>query len=174
MGLLALVALSGCAPDLTPSWAYDPIWLEPAGEGGAFGFQTWELFGPRWDEKRDDRHYVCAVVVAVQGVAIPCDAQEGCEHAWEVTPAILETDCAPPTADDPLFTSLQRLALGSEATGEVPHPGQTSTGWADYGGGWEVHGYAYPEALDHELPAGSFDEGEPYLLLPTKAFPYPP
>jgi hypothetical protein len=143
--MLALLLACG-APDLTPAWAYDPIWLEPAGGADAHAFQTWQLYGPEWADDPDEKHYVCAIVVEHAGVAVPCDAEEGCEHAWTMTGAVLETDCADPSiTEDPLFVSLGRLALGGPATGEdVPWPGATSVAYADYGNGWEVHGDAYP------------------------------
>ncbi len=172
--MLALL-LAGCAPDLTPTWAFDPIWAEPLPGDATYGFQTWELFGPRWDRKRSERHYVCAVVVELAGAPVPCDAEPDCELAWEVTPELVESDCSQEIADDPLFVSLQRLAIGGPALGEgAPWPGSSLTGWADYGAGWEIHGHAYPEALDRAQPAGTWSDGEPHLFVPTKAFPWPP
>lgn len=170
-----IVLLAACAPDLTPAWAWDPIWLEPS-EAGVHGFQTWQLYGPKWAEDPDEKFYACAVVVELDGAATACDAEEGCEHAWDVTGALLETDCPDPAlADDPLFVSLARLALGGPATGEdVPFPGATSVGWADYGNGWEVHGDAYPAALEHGgTEATAWDGVAPFQLVPAAAFPAP-
>jgi hypothetical protein len=167
--------LAACAPDLTPSWVFDPLWTQQDGIDGLYGFQTWEVFGPKWDRKHSDRHYVCAVVVELVGEATDCDAEPECTHAWTLESTLVESDCDPTMVQDPLFVSLERVALGAPATGEVPYPGETATGWADYGNGWEVHGEAYPDALDHgETAVGTFDDGEPYSWLPTQAFTWPP
>lgn len=172
---LLLFLTVGCSTDLTPSWAFDPIWIEPALAGGVHGFQTWQVYGPKWPKKYDDRHYVCSVVTEISGDPITCDAEPGCTFAWELAAAVLETDCSDPTlAEDPLFVSLARVALGGAAAGEdVPWPGFTSVGWADYGNSWEVHGDAYPEALDlgGTVAGGDWDEIQPFLMVPTQSWP---
>ncbi|MEQ1570196.1 MAG: hypothetical protein ABMA64_31470 [Myxococcota bacterium] len=169
--------LVGCAPDLTPAWAYDPIWLEPSGDG-VHGFQSWEVFGPKWPASYNDRHYVCAVVVELDGVPTECDAEPACAVAWEVTPTLAQSDCGEAgLGDDPLFASLGKLALGGAATGEeIGWPGKTSVGWADYGNGWEIHGEAYPEVLDlgGAADSGEWDGVEPFLFVPQSAFPVTP
>jgi hypothetical protein len=154
-------------------WAFDPVSVLPDGEA-ITGVHTWQLYGARWERSNDDRHYVCAVLVQIDGEPVACDAEDGCEHAWSVTPTLLESDCAAGVWEDPLFVSLQRLALGGVAPGAVPYPGQTLTSYADYGGGWEVHGHAYPEALDQGQPAAEgWDGSQAFLWLPTLAFPLP-
>ncbi|HHO53419.1 MAG TPA: hypothetical protein ENK18_21750 [Deltaproteobacteria bacterium] len=176
MILLPVLLLSGCSIDLTPTWAFDPIWLEPGPDGTAHGFQTWEMFGPDWARQNNEKFYLCVVVVELWGEPGECDAEPDCDEAWSLTREFLETDCIGLVPkDDPLFTSLQRIGLGSVAPGDdVLYPGFTLTGWADYGNGWEVHGEAYPDALDFGVPsAGSFSEGETFTFVPTKAFPYP-
>ncbi|MCB9688764.1 MAG: hypothetical protein H6735_27235 [Alphaproteobacteria bacterium] len=161
----------GCAPDLTPTWAWDPIWLEPTEDGGAHGFETWQIHGPKWQRNGKDRYYVCGVVVALDGPAVDCDI-EGCVVAFELTPTPVETDCPGTLADDPLFLSLHRLAIGAPAAGEVPWPGFTSETYADYGSGWEVYGQSWTEALDHG-GAGQlgWNGTDPYQLVPDAAFP---
>lgn len=164
----------GCSTDLTPTSAFDPIWIEPAPDDTVHGFQTWQIYGPKWEKKYDDRHYVCSVVTEIAGAPVPCDAEPGCTWAWELTSTVLESDCVDPAlAEDPLFESLLRVALGGPALAEdVPWPGFTSVGWVDYGNGWEIHGDAYPEALDlgGTLPDGEWDQVQPFLLVPTKSF----
>jgi hypothetical protein len=166
--------LAGCRPDLTPTYAYDPIWLEPAEEGGMHGFQTWQIYGPDWPDRYSDRHYVCSVLVELVGLPTECDAEE-CAFAWQTTPELRETDCEPTSlADGPLFLSLQRVALGGPAPGpDVPWPELTSVGWTDYGNGWEIHGDAYPAALDDggDADTPEWDEQQPFLMVPAQSFP---
>lgn len=178
-----LLLLAACRPDLTPSYAFDPIWIAPeagADEPGSIhGFQTWQVYGPDWPRRYADKHYTCSVVVELWGVPTACDADETCNFAWETAPEVRQTDCEPAQlAERELFLSLRKVALGGEAKGTaeglaVPWPGVTSTGWADYGNGWEIHGYAYPEALDAglEVKSGEWDEEQPFLLVPTQSFP---
>lgn len=167
----------GCSTDLTPSWAFDPIWIEPAPNDGVHGFQTWQIYGPKWPKNYADRHYVCSVVTELEGVPTACDADPDCAWAWEITPSVLETDCAEPGyAEDALFVSLERLALGGPSVEkDTPWPGFTSVGWADYGNAWEIHGEAYPEALDlgGALTDGEWDRLQPFLMVPDKSFPSP-
>jgi hypothetical protein len=173
-----LIALAACTPDLTPAWAFDPIWIEPMTGDAVHGFQTWEIYGPKWPSSYSDRHYVCSVVVEIEGAPIPCDAEEGCTWAWDITAALVESDCADAElAEDGLFVSLDRLALGGPSTSEdAPWPQHTSVGWADYGNGWEVHGSAYPEALDlgAQVESGEWDGVQPFLLVPESAFSLAP
>lgn len=173
--MISALLLAGCSPDLTPSYAFDPIWIEPtAEEGGIEGFHTWQIYGPRWPKHYSERHYVCSVLVGISGVETECDAEE-CTIGWEITASVLESDCAPKSfAEDPFFVSLLRLGLGGEATGpDVPWPGSTSIGWADYGNGWEVHGDAYPDALDTEGTADdpTWNDEQPFSMVPTQSFP---
>lgn len=178
MSLLLPLLFACKGPDTVPAWAWDPIWLEPL-DGGAHGFQTWQLYGERWADGYDDKHYVCAVVVELYGAPVTCDAEPECTTAWDFGQGtVLETDCADPSiADDPLFTSVTRVGLGAPVSGdEIPWPGLTSVGWVDYGGGWEVHGTAWPEALDlgRSVTSGEWDGVEPFQFVPEQAFPWPP
>src|SRR6478672_12188836 len=102
--LFLLPVLVGCSPDLTPTAAYDPIWIEPAPDDTVHGFQTWQVFGPKWEKNFDDRYYVCSVVTEILGPQIPCDAEPDCAWAWDVDVSVLETDCADAALpEDPLF-----------------------------------------------------------------------
>lgn len=172
---LLLPVLAACTPDLTPSWTWDPIWLEGTGPDTVHGFQTWEVFGPTWPRRQRDRFYVCAVVAELDGEVSDCDAPD-CTIAWDVTPSFVETDCPDPAlAENPLFGALGRLALGGLAMGDdVPWPGQTTTSYADYGDGWAVHGTAYPEAYDWGGAGDPTWTGDaPFLFTPSAAFPLP-
>jgi hypothetical protein len=172
-----LLILAACSPDLTPSWAWDPIWLEPVDDGGVHGFETWQIYGPNWPSHQNDRNYVCAVVVELTGAPTACDEVDGCAFAWDVTVTPAQSDCAEGFDQDPLFQSLQRLGFGPPSTDpEAPWPGQTTEAYADYGNGWEVYGDGYPAALDDGGQAGSatWDGTEPYLLVPTSSFQITP
>ncbi len=137
--------LAACAPDLTPTWGFDPITLEPDG-AGAYGFQTWQVYGEKWAEKPKDKFYVCAVVVELAAEPGACPE---CTVGWTVTSTFVESDCPTELAENPVFTSVVGIGLGGPSPNpEAPHPGLTVEGWIDYGSGWEVHGDAWPEALD--------------------------
>lgn len=148
------LALAGCAgDDGSPAWAFDPLWLEPTEDGGVYGFQTWEIFSPRWTKRFDERYYLCSVVVELHGTPTQTDADcPACEHAWDVEPSLLEDDCGEAIAGDPGFLSLARVAIGeigADLADGDPHPSRSVGGYADYGDGeWVPHGWAYPEALD--------------------------
>ena len=170
-----LVGASGCTVSLEPTWAFDPIWLEATGPTEVFGVQTWQIYGPSWDRSNRDRHYVCSVLVEFEGTAIPCDAEDTCDAAWSLQREVVESDCLRAVdTSDPLFVSLRRLALGSPSRGvNAPHPLASVRSWADYGGGWERHGHAYPDALDRGEAGGALSDGNPHTSMPTKAFPFP-
>lgn len=158
---LILFAAVGCIGEGSgePKFAMDPLYVEPADGDGIYGFQTWHLFSAEWQQSRSERHYVCGVVVELVGEISeePCD---DCDHAWDLTVDLLETDCAHGVAEDPLFTSINRVALApiiSDIPGDDPHPGTSNAGVVRYGGHeWEYHGWAYPAALDH----GGSDAGD--------------
>jgi hypothetical protein len=132
------------------AWAVDPIWVEPVADGGVLGFQTWQLYGAGWDNGYNDRHYVCAVVVRIDG-----------------TP----TDCDGPSDDRYLGLEAIQLTLPSPtANEEAPYPGQSSLVAADYGADWEPYGWGWPAALDQGRTStsdGTFAGDEPFQLRPT-------
>ena len=165
----------GCSHDDTPAWAFDPIWIEPL-DGGIHGIHTWELFSERWHESRDDKHYVCSVIVELWGT--PSDACPDCMVAWDVQSEVLETDCDPAVADEPQLVALPGVGIGDlTADPEAPYPSSTYTGYVDYGSGtWEVHGWAYPEALDlgTQPTSNAWDDEQPFQLWPTLDWPWPP
>ena len=167
--LLLLPLAVGCGGDPIPAWAFDPIWLEPTAEG-AHGFQTWGLYARPWAKKLDEKHHLCGAVVELEGLTIAC---EGCEAAFEVQATLVEHDCEEGWVQQPLFTALERVAIGPVSTDpDAPHAGATHEGWADYGTGWEVHGHAYAEALDlGDSGPDTWDGVAPFQLWPTAAFP---
>lgn len=173
--LLTSLLLGACASEETPAWAFDPIRLEPAGTADVLGFQTWHVYAEPWAKSRDERHFVCAVVTELVGT--PSTACPDCDVAWAVASTQLETDCAPAVGDDPLFTSVVGIGLSAGApSADAPHPGLTTVGHVDYGFGWEVHGDAWPEALDTGGTAESADwtGTAPFALWPTAIWPLDP
>lgn len=171
--LLCAGWLPACKADRSPAWAFDPLWVEPVGDG-IHGVHTWQLFTDKWQKKRKKRHYVCSVLVEIRGE--PADPCEGCELSWAVQTELLESDCDPDLAQDPLFTSLERVGLGPLTTDpEAPYPNLTSTGFTDYGFGWESHGWAYPDDLDADRLPGSatWDGEQTFTFWPTLDWPVP-
>lgn len=150
----------------------DPVWLEPTADG-VHGFQTWEFFSKRWSKNFKDRHYICSIVVELQGEERAPDATcSGCTRAWEIYPTVLETDCDATMASDTSYLALRGLALApvdTELREDDPYPGQSQGGVADYGAGWEPHGWAYPESLDASGAAESvaWDGEQPFVLWPA-------
>jgi len=168
--LLSLVLLGGCQPDTSPAWALDPIWFE-ARDTGIHGYQSWLIYQDRWERKQQDRFFLCSVVVEFDGSPSPCD---DCDVAWRVDPRVTDGDCPSAMMDDPLFTRLEQIGLRRADDGfDTPHPGQTSTGYADYGWGWEIHGMAWPATLDHggHTPDAAWSGEEPFTLSPVLAWP---
>lgn len=168
--LVGLVA-TGCAGDPDPAWAVDPILVTPT-EGGMQGVQTWHLYRSAWERSRSERAYVCAIVVDLVGVETPCT---DCQLAWATTATVATSDCGPTLDADPTWTRLERLALGPvlEAADQPRHPGMSSSSFADYGWGWEVHGEAWPEALDHggAAESGLWDGDQAFTFEPELAWP---
>lgn len=164
------LAASGCA-DPDPAWAVDPILVTPT-DGGMRGVQTWHLYRARWERSRSENTYVCAVAVDLEGAETPCT---DCQLAWATTATLASSDCGPTIEADPTWVSLERLALGpvlDAADGPV-HAGVSSSSFADYGWGWEVHGQAWPEALDHggAATSGTWDGVQVFTFEPELAWP---
>lgn len=172
---MLLAALLACGSnDTTPAFAMDLVWLEPSGETDVYGFQTWELFSAAWNKKYSDKHYVCSIVVELNGE--PDTSGEicrDCDVAWQVTAELLETDCADGVADDPDFFTLSRVGLGpvpDDLVADDPWTGQSHGAFADYGGGdWVPYGWGYPESLDNRGSADStdWDGAQAFQLWPA-------
>lgn len=167
--LVIIALLSACsASDGPAAWAVDPIWVEPVADGGILGFQSWQLYRSGWDNGYNERHYVCAVVVRIDGTPTDCD---GCDLAWSMQTRLQETDCEGPNDDRYLALEGLNLTLPTPAANEeAPYPGQSSIVQADYGGGWEPYGWAWPAALDENRAStsdGTFSGDEPFQLRPT-------
>lgn len=167
--VLFLTLSAGCAGDRPPAWAFDPIWLEPI-DAGVHGFQTWNLYAKPWAKNRDPRHHLCSILVELDGAPTPCD---DCAAAFAVQATLLEHDCLEGWLSNPLYETLERVAIGPpSADPDAPYPGQTAEGRADYGSGWEVHGFAYAEGLRLDGAGPDTWTGDaPFELWPTAAFP---
>ena len=131
----------------------DPMYIEADGDN-LYGFQTWEFFSESWEGNKSERHYVCSVVVELMGTPIDEPDCQGCEQAYDVVPALLETDCSETHATNDAWTSLTRIGLGTvdaDLAIDDPHPGSSEGTWVDYGtGAWEAHGWAYAASLDQD------------------------
>jgi hypothetical protein len=102
------------------------------------------------------------------------DGCSSCDRAFTVQPSLLETDCPSELAFQELWTTLRAIGLGAlDTRPEAPYPGDTWTAYADYGYGWEVFGFAFPEALENGQPASGlpWTGQEAFRLLPDSAWP---
>ena len=166
---LLVLGLCACSSPTDPSWAIDTIDLEREDSGAVNGFHTWSLYADGWSRRPGRRHYVCSVVVQLDGEAMPPDCSD-CTLAWKLEPSFLETDCTAENADDPRWLTLEALAVGPvESSDDLPHPDQTLRGWADYGDGWVEHGWSYPAHLDTGAAAPP-DGLESLLFYPLYAW----
>lgn len=168
--------LAGCADTETPVWALDPIWVEPSEGGDVYGFQTWELYAEPWKKKLNERYYVCSVVLELFGLErTPDPTCPACTQAWEMRPALLESDCESERAADDGWLALRGVALGAVPEDLValdPYPGQSLGVYADYGAGWEPFGWGWPEALDTRGAAVEpvWDGAQAFVLWPAYAW----
>ena len=167
--LFCIMSMAACSSDPgSPAWAIDPIWIEPVDQDAVRGFQTWQVYGPGWDNGYAERHYICAAIVRIDGQPTEC---ESCDVAWEVQTRLVETDCE--GLDTERFLTLERLQLraaGVRADDRAPYAGQSALVDADYGAGWEPYGWAWPTAVEQgraSTSEGVFDGTEPFQLQPT-------
>jgi hypothetical protein len=172
IGLVLLASTTACSGDPLVAWAFDPVYLEPTEDSGVYGIQTWEFYSRRWTRSYAKKHYLCAVVVELEGTPSTelCDR---CEQAWDVSASFLESDCASYITDEEAaWLAVTRVGIGTvgpELVEAPPHPGSTSAGFVDYGTGqWETHGWAYAAALDNGgSGAVEWDDAEPFQLWPA-------
>jgi len=167
------LALAACSHDDKPALAFDPIWLEPRGDG-IHGFETWQVYSAKWASHFREKFYVCSVVVEIEGDPVaPDDGCTGCTTAWATTVSLTESDCGDALTADPGFLSLSRIALGdvpSTLSEDNPYPAKAMGGWVDYAtGDWEPHGWAYPDALDAgtEPESTDWDGTQPFEFWPA-------
>ncbi len=175
--LLPLLLIgAGCTPeDRTPTWAADPMWITPASDGAIYGFEKWQIYAEPWLEEPEKKHYLCAVVMEIEGTPITPDC-EGCPDAWSITTRMSESDCDDKTTANPLFFQLTRLGLGTvdDAIEDEPPYEEALGSWAAYEGEiWESHGWAYPSiAAEGETPTTwEWNTQEPFDLIPAWSWP---
>lgn len=171
MHLIRNSVLLGCAAcsSPTPFWALDPVFIAPTVEGTS-GTVTWQVYSEAWKKKFSEKHYLCSVIVGLEATPSATDC-EACVVAFELTSEVTDSDCSEALLADPLFLSTRRIGVGA-LNDAGPYTGASSVGWADYGGGWEVHGWAYPEAVANGQQPTSFtwDGIEAFSFTPTAAW----
>lgn len=154
---LLLILAGGCAGEPTiegPVWALDTLHLEPVGDD-LEGLQVWALHTDPWSRSKAARHYVCGVVVELEGAATePCPR---CDLSWVITSTVGSTDC-----DDgfdltslPVVTALGIGAVAQGLEGDDPRPGESAGTWVEVGGRWLAHGWAWPADPDGDAAWGA-------------------
>ncbi len=164
---------AGCASN-EPTWALDITFVAPADatDTDITGSTTWQVYRKGWQRNFKGKHFLCSVFVTFDGVEDTPDCPD-CVRSYTVTPEVDFTDCAAPLGDDPLFTGLTRIGFGPVSDdANAPYPGLSSPGYADYGLGWEVHGWAYPEAaVSGPAPeVAEFDGSQAFDMAPAFAW----
>jgi hypothetical protein len=142
---LATALCGGCAKDEDPKWAFDPIYLE-INDTEAYGFISWEIFSRRWSKRQAAKHYLCTVVVEVEGTSDTGELCTGCSDAWTLSATIADSDCPSATQELELFTSPTGLAIGavpSELADQMPLAGINAGSYISYDqADWQAHGWA--------------------------------
>lgn len=142
-GLTALLC-AGCTTDEDPKWAFDIVYLE-IDDSAVEGFISWELFGRRWSKRQAAKHYLCTVVVEVQGSIDTGELCTGCSDAWTLSSSVADSDCPSGTEELELFTSPTGLAIGAvsnELAEQLPLAGITAGSYVSYNNeDWQPHGW---------------------------------
>lgn len=169
--VLSTALLCGCSGSQEPAWALDSVYLEPT-DDGVYGFQTYNLYGEGWKKQHKGKHLICATVLELEGAETePC---ADCDVAFALHSEVLESDCSGSPLPDAILNGLTAVGLGGlDPSDDVPHPGATLVGLADLGQGWEVHGWAYPDALDagETIEEASWDGQQAFRWLASSAWP---
>lgn len=166
-----LLALTACGSK-DPAWAVDPIVLTPT-EDGFEGVQTWQIYRDAWKKKQSEKTYLCAVAVSLVGETDDEATCEACAVSWTVTATLADHDCDATLVEDALFTAVVGLGVGTvdASVTEDPPWVEALGGWVDYGGGYEAHGYAWPEAWDAgEAAPDRWDGEHTFRMQPTFAW----
>ena len=175
--LPVLAVLTGCHSN-DPTWALDITFVAPADSAAAdiTGSQTWQVYRKAWQRNFRGNHFLCSVFITFDGVASAADCPE-CVAAYTVTPEVSFSDCPDTLAEDATFASLERLGFGPVSDSvNAPYANASSPGYADYGLGWEVHGWAWPEGVpDGNTPeVTTFDGTQPFDMAPAFAWQLTP
>jgi len=169
---LTAASLSGCAVNDHPVWAIDPMYVEPT-DDGIYALVSWEIFGDRWRHRMAERHYICGVVVSLQGT--PTDSCETCDNAWDVTSTVVEDDCDEFFMGEAIFPEITGLGLGSlpaDLTDDAPFE-RVHGGFVSYDGGELLpHGWAYAESYETTgTPAETdWDQEQAFVFWPAFAW----
>jgi len=169
LSLLLITALSGgCTKDEEPKWAFDLIYLE-TDETGAYGFINWEVFSRRWSKRQAAKHYLCSVVVELEGTPDTDELCMGCSDAWTLSSTVADSDCPAATQELALFTSPTGLAIGavpSELADHMPLSDINAGSYISYADEeWQAHGWALEP--DNE---GGWTGGDELSLWPAYAW----
>jgi len=166
------VALSACGGG-DAAWAVQHATVDVS-SSGVRGYQVWEIFDGRWDNKQTGKHHLCAVVQDLDGgLVADLDGCAGCEASYELTVDLLETDCEPGTIDPSDFAGVRAYAFGdipADQRDADPDPGR-SVGWYVSWDGLQAEfmGFASPEVSDSSA-ASSWQIDARYDLLPALAW----
>lgn len=174
--VLSLSFSIGCSGDVQPGWALQHAVVTVDEEGRLSGFQTWELYAPKWSRKQKERHHLCALVEELSGEQLDAPRCPECADGFLVAAAVADTDCEERwlvdlSAATVSFELLVGAALtADESTAEVSGPRQ---GWYQRFGPPEdaaqVQGHIWPESgASDALPMLVADER--YVLWPTSAW----
>ncbi len=171
-----LLLLCACSTSAAPRWALQHASVTVSADGGSIsGYQTWEFYGEKWEEGRDQEDHLCARVQSLEGSAEPSlpTGCPGCIASFSLSLAELESDCTGEEATDPSYAGVTLYAIGSvdNAVSAIdPFPGE-SMGWYVAWSTEEVDalGFAYNGALDEgeEPEAAGWVEGLRYTLWPA-------
>jgi hypothetical protein len=171
--LVIPVGLAAGCTGQQPTWATDPIWLEPEpiGGDGIHGFQTWELYGKRWTRQYAEKHFVCSVLIEFTGAPVdPGASCTGCEMAWTVESERVDSDCGPRDVDRAGFLALTGVALGEKGAnldGGDPYPEQSLGAFVDYATGtWEPYGWGVPDTAESESATWEWNGEQAFVLQP--------
>ncbi|RME20924.1 MAG: hypothetical protein D6798_19300 [Deltaproteobacteria bacterium] len=140
---------------------------------GVSGYQVWEIFDRRWDDRQNSRHHLCAVVQQVEGgLVADFEGCDGCEASYELEVDLLETDCPADTVDPSVFSGVRGYGFGevpSELRDADPDPGR-SVGWYVSWDGQQAEalGFATPE--DDTVDATGWQVDTRYELVPAVAW----
>jgi hypothetical protein len=165
--------LAGCASN-EPTWALDVTFVAPsdAPDAALTGSQTWQVYRRAWQRSFKGRHYLCSVFVVFDATGTTPDCPD-CLAAYDVVPEVGYSDCSDALTADPVFTSLTRIGFGPVSDSPTaPYPDASSPAYADYGLGWEVHGWAWPEGVSEgDVPdVVVFDGTQPFDMAPAFAW----
>lgn len=173
--LLWSLWLFACGSD-EPHWAVAQMTAVP-GTSGVTGTQVWSFFSARWGAAEGDGAYLCSVGQTFIGTVTAPDAGcEGCLVAYDLAFSPLDGDCPDELGQTPAFDFPGKMGVGDAPSAYAdldPQDGRSLGWYADLGGGgMEVYGFAWDDALDWGGQAGppGWNVGQVYTLSPVIAW----